>query len=213
MKKGFTLSEVMLVLSVIGVIAALTIPGIVQNTANRTLVASLKKIYSTLNQAETLLATDNDGSFTGVCSDNDSVCLRDAFLSKMPTAKKCDAGADTGNCWHATGAAKTLGGSTLSVSAPAIITNTGAFMHFMMVSSNCTTQFDGLVRPIACGRVRVDVNGFGSPNIVGRDIFDFYITEGRVIPRGTENDTAVCTPASGGWGCAGKVLSENAMNY
>lgn len=33
--KAFTLSEVMLVLSVIGVISALTLPGIIQNTNDK----------------------------------------------------------------------------------------------------------------------------------------------------------------------------------
>lgn len=48
--KAFTLSEVMLVLSVIGVVAALTIPGIVQNLNESGYKTTYKKAFATANQ-------------------------------------------------------------------------------------------------------------------------------------------------------------------
>ncbi|RAI14912.1 MAG: hypothetical protein DKM22_05330, partial [Candidatus Melainabacteria bacterium] len=47
-KKGFTLVEVLLTLGIIGVVAAITIPNLVQNSQNRELVSGLKKTYNTL---------------------------------------------------------------------------------------------------------------------------------------------------------------------
>ena len=48
---AFTLAEVLITLGIIGVVAALTIPTLVQNYKKREVETSLKKIYSTVNQA------------------------------------------------------------------------------------------------------------------------------------------------------------------
>lgn len=50
-KYGFTLAEVLITLGIIGVVAALTLPGLVQNHAKITVEAKLKKFYTNINQA------------------------------------------------------------------------------------------------------------------------------------------------------------------
>ena len=50
-KKGFTLAEVLITLGIIGVVAALTIPTLIQNYKKREVETSLEKIYTTVNQA------------------------------------------------------------------------------------------------------------------------------------------------------------------
>ena len=49
--KAFTLSEVLITLGIIGVVAALTMPGIIQKNANRVVETRLMKFYSEINQA------------------------------------------------------------------------------------------------------------------------------------------------------------------
>ena len=49
--EGFTLAEVLITLTVIGVIAAMTIPGLRKNAQMRELAAGCKKAYSGLYQA------------------------------------------------------------------------------------------------------------------------------------------------------------------
>lgn len=51
MKKAFTLAEVLITLGIIGVVAALTIPSLVQNHKNQVVENKLKKFYSEINQA------------------------------------------------------------------------------------------------------------------------------------------------------------------
>ncbi|MDD3236691.1 MAG: prepilin-type N-terminal cleavage/methylation domain-containing protein [Candidatus Gastranaerophilales bacterium] len=51
MKKAFTLAEVLMTLVVIGLVAAMTIPTLMNNTNNEENKASLKKALSTLQQA------------------------------------------------------------------------------------------------------------------------------------------------------------------
>ena len=51
MKKGFTLAEVVLTLTIVGVIAAMTIPVMIHETNKKATIEQLKKSASTLNQA------------------------------------------------------------------------------------------------------------------------------------------------------------------
>lgn len=60
-KKGFTLAEVLIVLGIIGVVAALTIPSLIAKYRRMTVEAKLKKFYSTMNQAAKLSQEDNEG--------------------------------------------------------------------------------------------------------------------------------------------------------
>lgn len=48
---AFTLAEVLVVLGIIGVVSALTIPNLSQNTGDKEKVAKVKKVYSDLNEA------------------------------------------------------------------------------------------------------------------------------------------------------------------
>ena len=48
---AFTLAETLIVMGIIGVVAALTIPNLNSSTADKEKVAKLKKVYSNLNDA------------------------------------------------------------------------------------------------------------------------------------------------------------------
>ena len=50
-KEGFTLAEVLVTLSILGVVAAITIPNIIQNYKEKATVVKLKKVYAQLQQA------------------------------------------------------------------------------------------------------------------------------------------------------------------
>lgn len=50
-KKGFTLSEILITLGIVGVVAALTVPAMVTNYQKEQTAIQLKKTYSTLKQA------------------------------------------------------------------------------------------------------------------------------------------------------------------
>lgn len=48
-KKAFTLAEVLITLGIIGVVAAITIPGLITKYQKLATVVKLKKVYSQLN--------------------------------------------------------------------------------------------------------------------------------------------------------------------
>ena len=47
---AFTLAEILITLGIIGVVAGLTIPGLIQSYQKQQTVAKLKKVYAILNQ-------------------------------------------------------------------------------------------------------------------------------------------------------------------
>ena len=51
MKQAFTLAEVLITLGIIGVVAAMTLPALIQSYANTVVETRLAKFYSTINQA------------------------------------------------------------------------------------------------------------------------------------------------------------------
>lgn len=56
--KAFTLAEVLITLGVIGIIASMTLPSLVNNIRNNVLQNQLKKTYSELNQISKLFYND-----------------------------------------------------------------------------------------------------------------------------------------------------------
>ncbi len=67
---GFTLAEVLVTLAIIGVVAALIIPGIVQNVKKKQYVSGLNKTYSDISQATLQVMDDNGGKMTYVFPTN-----------------------------------------------------------------------------------------------------------------------------------------------
>ena len=53
-KLGFTLAEVLITLMILGVIAAMTVPSLIQDTQGKEQVVLMKKGHSMLNQAVTM---------------------------------------------------------------------------------------------------------------------------------------------------------------
>lgn len=221
--KGFTLSEVMLVLSVIGVIAALTIPGIMQNTQNKQTVARVKKEYSTLSQAFTSIVADNDAIQSADWS-TDATALK-LFTDKLNVLKTCAKGAATGaaNCL-ATPATKgsfaeavalkdaDYGGAVLADGTQMLLRpyGTGCAGTYTDPTASAVTTGGNV-----CADIIVDINGAGTPNVLGRDQFVFYVTRNGVEPAGVNDahKTDCNSTDKKSVGCANAILSTNNVAY
>lgn len=59
-KFGFTLAEVLITLGIIGIVAAITIPGLITKYRRSVVETKLKKFYSTMNQAIRHSIADNE---------------------------------------------------------------------------------------------------------------------------------------------------------
>ena len=72
MKKGFTLAEVLITLGIIGVVAAMTIPTLIQNTNSVKFASQFKKSVSTLSQAALMAQAQYDIDYSLVTTASDS---------------------------------------------------------------------------------------------------------------------------------------------
>ncbi len=81
-KKAFTLSEVLITLAVIGVVAAMTIPGLITKSRQKQFDTQFKKAFSTLQQANRMSQTEYEWTF----SDINSPCGENPATEK-PTEK------------------------------------------------------------------------------------------------------------------------------
>ena len=233
-RKGFTLVEVLITLKIIGIIAAITIPSLINNTNNSTFVIGCKKAYETLNQVYYNIKADNGGdianALTNLSSDTDADGLANVFISKLNVAKYCGAGTSSGGEFNTGCFAnihyKYLNGNdgtnpSTASGISSILTNDGLSYGFLTLSKNCTTDKSYPTGTISsplyntCGSIRIDINGPNKgPSVYGRDYFSFYITKKGIIPYGAYPDNNSNNDCSiYGGGCISKIILEGAMNY
>ena len=86
MKKGFTLAEVLITLGIIGVVAAMTIPTLIQNTNSVRFATQFKKSVSTLSQAALMAQAQYDMDYSLVeDASSDSSCASDTLAGNNKT--------------------------------------------------------------------------------------------------------------------------------
>lgn len=201
-KYAFTLAEVLITLGIIGVVAALTIPSLMANYQKTSEVAALKKAYAEITEAIKLMANDHgcadDLKCVGLFSnadDNtaDNIALGNEFKKYFKLSKDCgatDNPGDEGNCLSDSAAYNYDGFS--DGDRDNLNSHYGNYYKFMTAdgfgvalwSYSCDNI--GYAVPNShlniseiCAEIVVDVNGLKGPNNFGRDIFDFYITNGK----------------------------------
>lgn len=215
---AFTLAEVLITLTIIGVVAAIVIPAIVNNTNNQELKSQLKKTYTSLSQAYTMILTDNGGSFVGACSTD--ICIKDLFEGKLKVAKDCPAASSLGACMaaHSSFLSTAQAGVEQASNYESFLLSDGtsiAIWGGTSVNSSCTdTRAVWNSVNAGCGLIQVDLNGLKSPNKQGEDIYLFHLLGDRILPVGGPYSTSVyqyCDKsrpaATDGNGCAYVVLN------
>lgn len=96
-KKAFTLAEVLITLGIIGVVAAMTMPSLIQHFQEKELTTAYLRIYSTLNQAYTF-AQQEYGTFDmWEQTDADTYSKIRPFLN---VANDCPVGVGIKDCFY-----------------------------------------------------------------------------------------------------------------
>lgn len=81
-KKAFTLAEVLITLGIIGVVAAMTLPSLINDSKRKETSARLKKFYSTMSQA--IIMSENENGPAGDWSKDTANREEDGTLIDMP---------------------------------------------------------------------------------------------------------------------------------
>lgn len=202
---GFTLAEMLVVMTIVAVIATLTIPTVVKTNRDRAFAEMLAKEYEKI---ETSLILDKILGFD-IRSYNISAINRpyksseffEILIKKLKTIKNC--GLDEVGCF---GATDLKGYSLRLVSGAGILVN---------------DNYRGEVDPVdpsnrILGSTYIDIDGPLRANKPGIDQFGFYTTKKGLIPMGGPQDELVpfsnCLE-NGGFACSAWVLINKNMDY
>lgn len=199
--KAFTLAEVLITLGVIGVVAAITIPALVQNIQDQEFKTAFKKEYTTITEA-----------YTNFYQDYQDQCVWGNIYWYFPDYflhGKVDRGASGySSMWYPIQTYKKTG----NVSTPYpdsnanevyVQLNDGALLCWRW------TWCPGSPEYLTC-LVFVDVNGPKPPNIEARDVFILSLSnKGRTFPGWVDFAT---TPPTQLFGCSGNDYT-NCADY
>ncbi len=219
MQKGFTLSEILITLGIIGVVAAMTLPTVINNSRNKALETALKKNYSVIEQALNMYQAQNGERLLPENSERGSVMSM--LMNYMKSVQNCGMGShDPESCIPNYGTGnennskvyKTFNGKTeMSLSS----FDDGQFV----INDGSLVLIENFNERVY---ISVDVNGFHKlPNRLGQDLFMFQLMKktGYLLPMGAKgtdyySDTdEYCSPTStnnmNGAGCTYKALTDN----
>jgi len=227
-RKGFTLAETLVTLVVIGVVAAIVIPTVIQNTQQAEYKTSFQKIYASFSQASLNIITANAGTMVGAYGNSDD--LFNLYANQMSFVKTCPENTSPNVCFNGSSSLwYTLQGTAgwtsftgASSGAQGILNNGMTVMIKDDTASACNSAaYTRNGSNLECGYIYIDVNGLKPPNRVGVDMFGFYITPYGTIPFGAPGShvygaSTYCSISGNnmqnGNGCAALVLLNQAFS-
>lgn len=223
MKKAFTLAEVLITLGIIGVVAALTIPTLVNNYRKKQFETGLKKEYSVLLQALDMYKQDNETPLKKEDTDQSHGEFKNKIKPYLKILVDCgdeQAGKYEAKCVQngyytqdKKYTYKTYSGNIANEDLfddGQIILNDGSHLLFENVGNS------GAVF------VSIDVNGYNKlPNKWGEDVFTFQLmNDGKLLPMGAEgtiyaDEDTFCSKTSSnrfnGIACANRAIYDSSF--
>ena len=186
-KLAFTLSEVLITLGIIGVVAAMTIPNLITHYQKKQTVTKLQKAISVLNQAYKLSYDEN-----GDLSPEEQTALGASEYFKKywePYIKVNQFCTTAQDCGYSSNPPMYMINGQLtdwgwgSSSTRTLFSTMDGFVYFIILSYWKTLDQVQVSNPV----VFVDINGGEKPNRLGRDIFELIlVSDGKgVLPYGT----------------------------
>lgn len=161
---GFTLAEVLITLGVIGVLAGMTIPTLMNNINDANYKTLYKKAFSVANNAFKQ-ATADGIAYVPMSSQSDTIsaCTNwQIFSSQFKKSKVCTSG-NANQCWEMTNGAEASNG-TPGADVYAFIDASGMSWAMRRKCSGMDVYVDYFL---------VDTNGFKGPNKFGKDRWAF----------------------------------------
>jgi prepilin-type N-terminal cleavage/methylation domain-containing protein len=203
-KRGFTLAEVLIVIGIIGVVSAMTIPALINKCQKIVLANQAKKEYAMWTQVFKNILADNNttslsetelfGKIEGAGYNAYVDCISNPtttnveFWTELGKYVKISPSANKGEEYY------TSETREYNANSYPINLSNGSMLRGYIFSKTPETRSETKCLQIkelggsmcnAIGYIDIDVNGNKGPNIDGRDIFRFYLSdEGILYPYG-----------------------------
>lgn len=215
---GFTLAEVLITLGIIGVVAAMTLPALINNTRGAQNHTALKKAYSVLTNVIQIMSYEEGQAITpsayGVHK------FAPVFEKYLVKAKACTDNGE-GRCLVGV-KGKVNDDGTIGYDFIGYNTyNKKAAVAGNLMDNGQVLLSDGMALFIeneAFTYLSVDINGINKgPNLWGHDLFTFQLMpSGKLLPMGAEgttySETDACSASNNsqfnGIACTNKALTD-----
>jgi prepilin-type N-terminal cleavage/methylation domain-containing protein len=222
---AFTLAEVLITLGIIGVVAALTLPSVIQNHQKQVTVNKLKKVYSTLSQVVARSYAENGSPFENLAGEAVTGEKTKEFFETywLPYFKSPTVAQNNKSLYSTIDPYYCLNGNPVGVGyytyypqgRISYATSDGTIYTANMMT--WVEDENGQKHAFYNSKVIVvvDINGIKGPNILGKDVFKFFADFGKnkVYPSGMGSTTASinsnCNKNSTGELCAAKIMHDS----
>lgn len=206
---ALTLSEVLLTLTIVGVIAALTISGLVNKVNETKNLAALKKIYTVLNQVTMFVILDRSSpNYWGLdeYSQDSSELAYSYYKPYFKVVRECS---NQTGCWKY---------PTKFLSGKVYMRRAQFYQYMFTLVDGMNVLMNIYPKEVIASEFGVnaakdsivfvvDVNGDAPPNQIGRDIFAFVLNGKEIVPSGHDNSYN-CNRAASGLTCTARVISD-----
>ena len=232
--KAFTLAEVLITLGIIGVVAAITMPTLINNIQDYTFKKQWKKAYSDLSNAASRMADDYQvDTFKEVIeaempnyseSSNYYAYTLNAIINKYLNVTKSGLNAyGPWECWSEDGGLigsdESVSGGSRGIGYKYLNGVDSGYWVLGYYPSACFLMPDYIIaldaNTVEPGKISVDVNGSKKPNVIGRDVFVVNINNlKKPIPGGApgfmDSEIYACdkNASKGGPACSAKYLLD-----
>jgi type II secretory pathway pseudopilin PulG len=187
-KQAFTICEVLIVLGILGLIAEMTLPSLINNVQETIWKTSAKVAYSKAAEAIQLMKIDEGGTLDYYVST--TLSFSPVFVNYYKILKNCAIPGDSNyNKCADLHSYKTLNGAKPYlgyIDDGHFITADGMFYAI----NNCYYHLaPNESAPTGCGPfidIAIDVNGSKNPNTFGKDLFMFELRNDNLFPMGDE---------------------------
>lgn len=181
----------MITIGILGVVIAMTLPAIIGSYKEKAATTQLKKTYSILSQAFNQIVSETGADPRGwgmgdMYDKNTHIIMANQFVPYLNimyncvgkdqeyTKKHCIANPDYSDPTYRA-IVRLMDGTTLS---------------FRNWFADCKGRYgNNKYLQNVCGTITVDINGQKNPNLLGNDMFIFYMTTYGIYPIGTEYET------------------------
>lgn len=202
--KGFTLAEVLTTLGIIGVVAALTLPILINKHQKATTLSQIKVAYAKINDGFLFMRSDenvddlrNITAFKLITPDNfENTDIQSELDTQMKKyfniVKSYKAGETCSECpVYLTMDGNTAAGGQYDYAWKGF--SSDGMIYFMHVNGPLTGSGNGKIKAIVT-YFFVDINGTTPPNKWGKDMFQFALAQNGLLYTAWGKDLAESMP-------------------